>query len=340
MIKNTPFQIKYFLEYLLKFFDGSITHTNNVYTLTFNSTLGKGKIILNPLNWGVFVLRFDIYVHKDLVLKEFITQQDAVGFLFISNGTLKYSTDNSTTIRLDQYRNIIASIKNGVKRSIHLKANTKLTFNYVHVPCKEFFTSENILGTTLDYVEFDNFLCTASTASCLHIGRYSLKIENQIKKLNKTWNSPAITRLYFEGQVYLLLAYHLNEYRDDIAAKHPFSKTEINKIHQAVDFIESHISTPLSIPLLCKHFGLTPNKIQAGFQSVFSKTVNEYIRHVRLENAQVLIATTDLSISEIVYRVGLNSKSYFSKIFKEQYGILPTEYRVYRRQKFTAERGA
>jgi AraC-like DNA-binding protein len=73
--------------------------------------------------------------------------------------------------------------------------------------------------------------------------------------------------------------------------------------------------------------GLNQKRIQKGFKRFFGLSVNKYIKNIRLSRAKELIETTDMSISEIVYAIGLNSRSYFSRIFVEKYGILPNNYR-------------
>jgi AraC-like DNA-binding protein len=57
------------------------------------------------------------------------------------------------------------------------------------------------------------------------------------------------------------------------------------------------------------------------------KTTSEYVRSIRLRKAAQLLEKSDLSISEVAYEVGYNSPKYFSKYFKDEYGILPSEYR-------------
>jgi len=57
-------------------------------------------------------------------------------------------------------------------------------------------------------------------------------------------------------------------------------------------------------------------------------SVNEFLQNERLNEIKRLLEETNLSISQIVYEVGLNSKSYLSKIFLERFGITPTQYRV------------
>ena len=67
--------------------------------------------------------------------------------------------------------------------------------------------------------------------------------------------------------------------------------------------------------------------MQDGFKFLYNRTVTEYIRHIRLESARDLLKTTDLNISQIVYTIGFSSRSYFSKIFREKYGITPNEFK-------------
>ncbi|PIE49050.1 MAG: hypothetical protein CSA39_04700 [Flavobacteriales bacterium] len=78
---------------------------------------------------------------------------------------------------------------------------------------------------------------------------------------------------------------------------------------------------------LSSETGLSQVKLQEGFRVLFAKTVTEFIRHVRLENAKHLLDTTDYNISQIVYTIGFSSRSYFSKIFREKYKISPSKYK-------------
>ncbi|GAA0872142.1 hypothetical protein GCM10009117_12890 [Gangjinia marincola] len=59
-----------------------------------------------------------------------------------------------------------------------------------------------------------------------------------------------------------------------------------------------------------------------------NRTVADYVRNVRLDKAEELMRTTDLNISEIVYSVGLTSRSYFCKIFKQKYKCSPKQYHM------------
>lgn len=58
--------------------------------------------------------------------------------------------------------------------------------------------------------------------------------------------------------------------------------------------------------------------MQEGFKLLHGLTTCDYVKSVRLKKSEELISTTDLTVYEIVYSLGLSSRSYFSKIFKEK----------------------
>lgn len=58
----------------------------------------------------------------------------------------------------------------------------------------------------------------------------------------------------------------------------------------------------------------------------------EFLREIRMKRAAQLIETGEYNMAQIAYMVGINDSHYFSKCFKQQYGITPTEYKESRRQ--------
>ncbi|HET8804592.1 MAG TPA: AraC family transcriptional regulator, partial [Aequorivita sp.] len=102
---------------------------------------------------------------------------------------------------------------------------------------------------------------------------------------------------------------------------------ELKQINHISSLIETNISDVPTVENLAREAGLNVNKLQEGFKKLYGTTVNNYLQKKRLDAAYNLLTKTDLSISEIVIAIGLSSKSYFSKIFKEKYAISPSEFR-------------
>ncbi len=61
--------------------------------------------------------------------------------------------------------------------------------------------------------------------------------------------------------------------------------------------------------------------------AVSGQSVNEFIRIVRLKKAAELLVNSNSMISEIVEEVGFNSFAYFTKSFKEYFGVTPSKYK-------------
>ena len=54
-------------------------------------------------------------------------------------------------------------------------------------------------------------------------------------------------------------------------------------------------------------------------------TANEFLRNIRLVRAKQFLESGNYSVSDVCYKVGYTSPSYFTKSFKDQFGVLPTE---------------
>ena len=57
------------------------------------------------------------------------------------------------------------------------------------------------------------------------------------------------------------------------------------------------------------------------------KTPIEFIRSIRLKHAAQLLEKTQMTVSEIAFEVGFNNTKYFVKYFKEEFNMLPRDYR-------------
>lgn len=90
---------------------------------------------------------------------------------------------------------------------------------------------------------------------------------------------------------------------------------------------EKMADTEFGVEELSKVIGMSTVYLNKKISALTGKTTSEYVRSIRLKKATQLLEKTDMSISEVAYEVGYNSPKYFSKYFKDEYGILPSEYR-------------
>ncbi|MBK8635027.1 MAG: substrate-binding domain-containing protein [Saprospiraceae bacterium] len=92
--------------------------------------------------------------------------------------------------------------------------------------------------------------------------------------------------------------------------------------------VQENFENPdFNIDDICKQLNLSRIQLYRKFKSITDTSINDYIQHARLKKSQELLKSTSLTISEIAYKCGFNSASYFSTMFKNQYNITPTEYK-------------
>ena len=99
-------------------------------------------------------------------------------------------------------------------------------------------------------------------------------------------------------------------------------------IDQIQSIVQDNISNEkFGVGELASALGLSSSQTLRKVKAATGKSVNQYIREFRLEEAAKLIKSTDDTIAEIAYKVGFKSPSYFNKAFSKYFGIAPGEYK-------------
>lgn len=98
-------------------------------------------------------------------------------------------------------------------------------------------------------------------------------------------------------------------------------------IKKAIDYTEANISNPdFSVEELSRELGMSRVHLYKKLLSLTGKTPIEFIRVMRLKRAAQLLQESQLTVSEIAYEVGFNNPKYFRKYFKDEFGVLPSQY--------------
>jgi signal transduction histidine kinase/ligand-binding sensor domain-containing protein/DNA-binding response OmpR family regulator len=98
-------------------------------------------------------------------------------------------------------------------------------------------------------------------------------------------------------------------------------------IRKAIDYTEANISNPdFSVEELSRELGMSRVHLYKKLSSLAGKTPIEFIRVIRLKRAAQLLKESRLTVSEIAYEVGFNNPKYFRKYFKDEFGVLPSQY--------------
>lgn len=152
------------------------------------------------------------------------------------------------------------------------------------------------------YADFDY----AKRALALHAFDYVLKIDIT------TELEPSMQRL--------------KEYLDTVRATAPSEQSQEGHLNEAVKYIHAHYAENITMDGVAKHFYMSTSHFCRQFKKTEGKGFNSYLRDYRLEVSKQLLTDTDLRISEVAARVGYSNPRYFSELFSEKYGVLPSDY--------------
>lgn len=99
------------------------------------------------------------------------------------------------------------------------------------------------------------------------------------------------------------------------------------EIKCAIEYISKNLSVDLGISDICEKINLAPSTLTRKFRKETGMSVGEYIDKLIMFGAERALLSTDASILEISEEFGFCDQFYFSRRFKEKYGISPREYR-------------
>ncbi len=99
-------------------------------------------------------------------------------------------------------------------------------------------------------------------------------------------------------------------------------------LQKVLDYIEENLYEDLNLDMLASIAGYSKYHFLRVFKEALYMTPAEYIRKRRITESARDIAETDEPLSEIGYKHGFNSKENFTRAFKSEHHILPSDYRV------------
>ncbi len=105
-------------------------------------------------------------------------------------------------------------------------------------------------------------------------------------------------------------------------------KTRSNNdlVNRIIHHMETHLSDNLSFSSICHFSAQSATNLKMIFKSVTGQGVMEYYRHLKIEQAKILLRESNGNITQIADALGYTSVQYFSRHFKQATGMTPREY--------------
>ena len=115
---------------------------------------------------------------------------------------------------------------------------------------------------------------------------------------------------------------------DFSSGSYPSADSELPKsefMDRFLKVLDHRLSDPtLSVEEIGQEMGMSRVQLYRKTKTLTGKTPVEIIREERLKRARILLADESISIAEVAYRIGFSAPSYFTKCYREYYGVAPS----------------
>ncbi|WP_077403091.1 helix-turn-helix domain-containing protein [Cellulophaga omnivescoria] len=309
---------------------GSLEYTHKEYSLELDNNFATGDIKGVSVNKNISFIEYNLKFAQDTIIVRNTPVTNPIYFLYCAEGQMSHSFGlNGKQRSLNQFQTGIFASDPSKDACFYFRKGQAVTFSNISINTYTENADEeadDLLQTQL----LKTFMPSKEKEIFAYVGSYNLKIAEKMQQLEAIKQKGIVRQLLVKGIVHTVLALEIEQHNQD--KKHgatnfgSLTRNEMDTVKELSNFIRNYPEIKYTLVYLSKKSGMSPAKLQEGFKLLHNRTVSDFIRNTRVEKAENLLKTTDLNISEIVYTVGLTSRSYFSKIFKEKYNCSPKYY--------------
>lgn len=303
----------------------------NEYYLELPEHIGVGEIRGVNFDNGLGIIVYDFCLNVDLEIKFVVKEVHPVKYIYAADGNLTHSFANEKdTHILQQYQCAIVASQDTSGHILSFNKNNIIKIVSLEIDREKFISGLDCEIENLVPELKSLFSDIKAKRSFYHEGFFSLDFKDIFNETSKYGNSALIRKFHLESVSLSIFVKQIELFEDDILGEGESTilrSNEIKNVEMIGKFITDNIAEKFSVQMLSSKSGINQNKLQAGFKHLFSMTVTEFIIEKRLTLAARLLEKTNDNIIEIGLDVGIENASYFTKLFKNKYGVTPKEYR-------------
>lgn len=301
------------------------------YSITLDEDIGSGYIKGMLLESGLGIIEYNCNFKKDIEIQFIKDKVHPLKFLYCVKGHFNHRFANEKQLHyLNEFQQAIVANHDNNGHVINFKKDEQIHLFSLEMDREQFKLYDECRSVIETSELFEVIEDTRAKHSFYYEGYYSLVMAEVFENIKNYDANYFLRSIFMISSGYQLLGSQISQYMDDQNNednRHVLRQVEVSKVKEAVHYIHENIERINTISDICEAVGLTEAKLQEGFKVFYNSTINHYINRTRLGLATQLLKSTEFNISEIVYKVGLTSRSYFSKIFKDEYNTTPTEFR-------------
>lgn len=294
------------------------------------SKVGNGSVRGVNFGNGLGLFLIDFTLKEELILKYQLKVLHPLRAVFCQAGKFSYTfEDNQIRFSMQPFSSSVTASSDHKNQLLVFPAKERITLTILEIDRKQYIKKADCDLNSVPQPLADVFRDFSAEDPFLYQGDYSLSISEVVNDIHTNTTTGLVRKAFLESKSLELLALIITQYQDDLnpnVKKVILRKADMEKIELAKEILTLDLSCPLTIPELAKKTGLNENKLKRGFKQAFNSTVNQYIIRKRLEYSKVLLMSGSFSIQEVAEKVGYKNVSFFTRKFREKYGMLPKDF--------------
>jgi len=317
------------IDNIAKQFGVTYQNVNNESLCPFPSGFGSGYVKSSYYPSGIEIVEINGVLTSSLKIKIPGSDNFLLNMIFNLRWAASYNDSKGNNHIINRFSSIFntqdknqeSSYEFGTKEPISLYIivlhveTFKEKFDKVH------FEDESEITKLFTDLSKRNYIYSESN--------YTLSLQSLILKYQQNNYLGIMRYIYLEAKATEIILERLNQYLIDLSGDKLVIKraSTLQKVEAAALSISKQLNNLGTTKEIALSVNLSEGLLQSGFKQLFKCTVNQFIVDLRLNKAIDLLDNSEFNITEITYELGIKSRSYFSKVFKERFGISPLEYR-------------
>jgi len=301
------------------------------YWVDIPTELGSGEIRGINFDNGLGIIFYNCRFKEDLRIEFTVSDIHPVKYIYSILGRIKHSFANEDVVHtIEKSRSAIVASKRKNGHILKFNKDTDIKIVSLEIDRNKFIENTVCEIDSLIPELKSLFLDKSAEETFYHDGYYDLTFKKIFEDIKDYENRTLARRFHLESTALKIFVNQIIQFEDDLVNEESRSILRVVELESAenlVEYIRVNLNANLTIPDLSERAGLNPNKLQKVFKYLYGKTVNDYITEIRLTSAVELFKKTNLNVSEVASRVGYHNKSYFTKLFKQKYGVTPSVFK-------------